>query len=150
MKIHHYNAETGEFISEGKAENDPLQGLPMMPANAVAVAPPVTGANQAAKWSGAGWEAVPDHRGEFGYDAAGQRQEITEINIIPDVTWTATPPPAPAPTAGEQLAATDAGMIRTIEDLTNVLIAKGVIIKTDLPAFTVEKLDNRKALRAKL
>lgn len=54
------------------------------------------------------------------------------------------------PTAGEQLAATDAGMIRMIEDVTDVLIRKGLITESDLPQAAQDKLTNRKALRAQM
>ncbi len=59
-------------------------------------------------------------------------------------------PPQPELTAAQQLEASDADMIRMIEDLTNTLIAKNVIKETDLPQAAQDKLNNRKALRAQL
>lgn len=59
-------------------------------------------------------------------------------------------PPVIPPTPAEQLAATDAGMIRMIEDLTDALVKKGVIRAADLTQPAQDKLNNRKALRAKL
>jgi hypothetical protein len=49
-----------------------------------------------------------------------------------------------------ELAATDLPMIRALEDLIGVLIAKGVIADTDLPSAVNTKLQSRAALRAAL
>lgn len=50
----------------------------------------------------------------------------------------------------KELASTDAGTIRLSEDLVDILIAKGLITLDDLPTKAKEKINNRKALRAKL
>jgi len=52
------------------------------------------------------------------------------------------------PTNLELLANTDAGMARVVEDLINILIIKGVIIDTDLPEITKDKIKQRQDLRA--
>lgn len=52
--------------------------------------------------------------------------------------------------ASADLTASDAGTVRVVEDLVEVLIAKGVIAKADLPEAARKKLDDRKALRAAL
>ena len=41
----------------------------------------------------------------------------------------------------------DASMSRGLEDLVGLLIAKGTIAKTDLPAPLLTKIDNRRAVR---
>ena len=41
----------------------------------------------------------------------------------------------------------DASMSRWLEDLVGLLIAKGTIAKTDLPAPLLTKIDNRRAVR---
>lgn len=46
-----------------------------------------------------------------------------------------------------QLAATDAGMARALEDLIAVLAAKGVLAEADLPAAAQQKLQTRRQLR---
>lgn len=48
------------------------------------------------------------------------------------------------------LAATDQDMLRIVEDLVDVLVAKGVIVQEDLPQVVRDKLANRKAKRAAL
>lgn len=48
------------------------------------------------------------------------------------------------------LAATDQDMLRIVEDLLDVLMAKGLIAQEDLPQVVRDKLANRKAKRAAL
>lgn len=57
-----------------------------------------------------------------------------------------SPPPPPAPTIAEQLAATDAALPRWGEDIIDALDANGISVN---PA-TKAKTDNKKALRAQL
>ena len=52
--------------------------------------------------------------------------------------------------ASKALPATDAKLPRTLEDLIDVLIAKSVIKKTDLPAAVIEAYDGKKELREKI
>lgn len=53
-----------------------------------------------------------------------------------------------APTAAVQtLASTDHEMSRGLEDLVAVLLTKGTILKTDLSADLLSKIDARRALR---
>ena len=49
-----------------------------------------------------------------------------------------------------ELSASDAGLIRTIEDLISTLVAKGVIAEADLPAAARTKLARRRQLRQQL
>lgn len=44
----------------------------------------------------------------------------------------------------------DVGMISVIDDIVNLLIAKGVISMDDFPASAQEKLDSRKIIMGKL
>ena len=44
----------------------------------------------------------------------------------------------------------DASMVRVLEDLVDLLIAKKVILFTELPAEAQAKIQNRKQLRAKI
>ncbi len=50
----------------------------------------------------------------------------------------------------QQLSASDSGMIRTIEDLVDILIGKNVIMFTDLPEAVQRKLLARKSVRDQL
>lgn len=38
------------------------------------------------------WEVQPDFVGYIGFDSAGIQHEITEINVVPDPSWTIDPP----------------------------------------------------------
>ena len=59
-------------------------------------------------------------------------------------------PPPPPPSIKEQLAATDAGMIRIIEDILTALVVKKLILKTDIPQAVLDKISAREALRSQL
>ena len=50
----------------------------------------------------------------------------------------------------QELASTDNEIIRGVEDLIDLLIAKNVIAENDLPQKLKEKLDNRKVLRSQI
>ena len=49
-----------------------------------------------------------------------------------------------------QLGESDIGLIRVIEDLVDVLLRKGLITITDLPAEARDKLTLRRVLRSKM
>lgn len=57
---------------------------------------------------------------------------------------------APARQAAKDLAATDAGMGRVLEDLVASLIALNVITEADLPQSARDKINSRKSLRSQL
>lgn len=59
----------------------------------VAEAPPEAGAKQAARWTGAAWELIPDHRGETWYDAAGKATVVAAAGDPAPLT--AEPPVMP-------------------------------------------------------
>lgn len=46
-----------------------------------------------------------------------------------------------------ELAGTDSGMARVVEDLINVLLAKGIMSMTDLPPSAQQKIQVRQRLR---
>ena len=48
------------------------------------------------------------------------------------------------------LAASDTGMVRTIEDILTALVVKGLILKTDIPQAVLDKISAREALRSQL
>ena len=89
---------------------------------------------------------------------------VVEAELIPDqyiesikadgeggYVVTQKPFPAPPPPSIEaQLAATDGGMIRTIEDILAALVAKGLIVPEDIPKVVLDKIAVRVALRSQL
>lgn len=58
--------------------------------------------------------------------------------------------PNPADIAAVELAATDAGMARVMEDVIAALVARNVIRTADLPAAAQAKLAARAALRQRM
>ncbi len=48
------------------------------------------------------------------------------------------------------LAATDAGIMRILEDLINLLISKNIIMSTELPEEAQNKLQQRQQIRQKI
>ncbi|MEM9255860.1 MAG: tryptophan synthase subunit beta like protein [Pseudomonadota bacterium] len=56
----------------------------------------------------------------------------------------------PLTTEQSQLDATDQDLVRVLEDVVDLLIAKGVILFTELPESAQEKIINRQRLRSQL
>lgn len=56
MKIHHYNADNGEYLGEGQADESPLEpGVFLVPAHATATAPPAAQAGKVRAFEGGAW-----------------------------------------------------------------------------------------------
>jgi len=97
-----------------------------------------------------------DYRGEY-YDGERQRPSDREVPTRPSpvYTWNGTTwvldsvldKQAQIDAIDKQLLETDQSAIRISEDIIDVLIAKNVIKKTDLPGSIVAKISARKALR---
>ena len=94
-EIHNYDADTGTYLGTTKARLDPLEGKPMVPANATLVAPPKSGAQKVAVWGGDGWSLEPDYRGTEYWLADGSRHFITEIGDEPPEEALEAAPPCP-------------------------------------------------------
>ncbi|MBU1002357.1 MAG: DUF4376 domain-containing protein [Proteobacteria bacterium] len=86
MNIYSYNPHTREYVGQTTARTHADSGRVMLPAGTTETAPPAdipTG--QVARWTGAAWELVEDHRGEIHYSIeTGQAVTITELGPIPD------------------------------------------------------------------
>jgi len=91
-QIYHYDKNTSELVGNSEARLDPIDDLILVPAQATTQAPPNEGANQTAVWNGSDWELVADYRGYLGYNAAGDEQTISLLNVEPDADWTTEPP----------------------------------------------------------
>lgn len=109
MQIYNYSGVTGEYVGSGMARESPLEpGVFLLPANATTIAPPTPGAGQAAAFINEAWAQVPDNRGQTWFKADGTQVVITQINVVPDPSWTATPPAVLfATVVGNALAAID-------------------------------------------
>lgn len=96
MIIYNYSL-TGEYLSTAQADPDPLQpGQHLIPAHATTTAPPEIPDGSIARWTGAAWELVEDHRGEVVYciDTA-QKVTITDLGCRPESMTTLVPPEYP-------------------------------------------------------
>lgn len=94
MKIYHYHPRSGELLSEGLADPDPLvEGGWLMPGYSTALTPPVASAGQVAVFTQDGlWSVLPDARGVW-YGATQSEIRINDIEA--DVSGlTRTPPPS--------------------------------------------------------
>jgi hypothetical protein len=105
--IYNYSHQTGEYISQSKSDESPLElGVILIPAFSTPNAPPKTEMHQVAVYRSTNgsipafhgdgeWMVMPDWRGISMFSIAdGNAVEITEIGKIPaDVAATETPAP---------------------------------------------------------
>ena len=178
MYVYHFDGTTLEFTGRSEARIDPLEteraGEPryLVPALASTESPPEFGEHETAVFdpSAGSWYLAPDFRGAVHYDPeTGRRLEIETPGVLPEVT---VPPPTnllkprwsgwewvegssaeETAAAAKQailaeLAATDAAMGRVVEDLIEVLAAKGTITMEELPQAAREKIAKRKLIRS--
>ena len=116
--IYSYSAETGEYTESRIARENPRRpGVPVIPAHATLTKPPVTGAGQIARWTGASWQTVADHRGLTYWTPEGEEKRIADLGDVPptDAVYAAPTSPLerwdgsawtiPAPTLAERRAA---------------------------------------------
>ncbi|MEG6508612.1 tail fiber assembly protein [Methyloligella sp. 2.7D] len=93
MDLHHYHAETGEYLKTAPARavpgrekldaSDPKKWL--RPPNTTDEAPPELGEGYAAVRTGGEWVQVEDHRGETVFDTAtGAESEVTSLGPLPE------------------------------------------------------------------
>ncbi len=65
--IHHYDGATGEYLASSQARIDPLQGGPLIPANATTTAPPNAAQGCAVCFVNNVWQQIENHRCELLY-----------------------------------------------------------------------------------
>ncbi len=73
MKIHNYD-NNGIYTTSNEATPDPIDGQPLIPANATDVAPPALAAGECAQWDGSAWQIITDLRGQPVWDTATGEQ----------------------------------------------------------------------------
>lgn len=86
---------TNEFSHQTEGQKNPkIQGKFLKPPFATQTPPATTTENEAAIYNEADdtWQVVPDFRGYTGYDVDGNKQDINDLNIKPDATWTKNRP----------------------------------------------------------
>lgn len=60
MNIYHYHPVTGQFLSQGQADESPLEpGQYLIPANATEITPPTLNSGEYTVWSNGAWEVLP-------------------------------------------------------------------------------------------
>jgi hypothetical protein len=99
MRIYNYDPETGEFLSEGAADESPLEpGVYLIPAHATDQPAPTAKVGQAAVYQDGTWRLVPDYRSQSvclidadGYYAGPAALALGES---PDARHILTDPPA--------------------------------------------------------
>jgi hypothetical protein len=74
-----FDYTSGESLGPFTLVDRSADGEWLMPGNATLEAPPVPGPRQAARWTGAAWEILPDHRRETWWTADGARVTIASL-----------------------------------------------------------------------
>lgn len=93
--IYNYHHATGELLSEGVADESPLEpGVLLIAANATHIQPPTDSANEKAVFLAGAWSLVPDHRGQK-YWLNGVEFEIAELGVVPPAGATPEKPADP-------------------------------------------------------
>lgn len=93
------------------------------------------------------WQIRPGLQRKVAEDHHGFLEWTSKGNVPQEIPYTPPPAPDPAEVAKADLAGTDPGMIRVVEDLYEILVKKGIILASDLPAAAVNKIEQRKQLR---
>jgi hypothetical protein len=84
-------------------------------------------------------------------EASADATELVDVNLPEVAEFLSLTKGAPSsPEIIEHLSASDISMVRVLEDLLEVLIAKKVILFTDLPTAAQKKLLERRSARSKL
>ena len=180
MRIYNYAPITHEFLSEGAADESPLEpGVYLMPANATATPPPALKPGEAAIFDGDNWRVVADYRGRSvcALDADGYYAGPAELALgeSPDARRIMADPPNASikkpkwsgkewidgrsteeveadvlASAKAELRESDSDMARIAEDLISVMLSKGLIAESDISQPARNKLAKRSKLRSKL
>lgn len=97
MDIWNYSPTTGELISQGVADNDPLDPNNwLLPAFSTSIVPPAPQSGSARVFSNGSWSYIEDHRGETWYDVNGSAIKIDALGSIPAGLSASVPPPTVA------------------------------------------------------
>lgn len=118
----------GLYLGPVEADESPLEeGVYLIPAGCVEVAPPEVAAGEVAVWLGDAWSVVPDHRGETWFSAEGAPVVVTAVG---DPALAGLTPEPPAPSIEDQVVA-------AIAAVDAVYRAKFDAIRVDLATATL-------------
>lgn len=92
MNIYHYDRSTGEYIGQGVADLDPLEGKPMVPAHATVDVPPPVRKGFANVYNAGVWVQVPDNRGKIYDTLTGEGEIWQRLGAIPPDKTALAPP----------------------------------------------------------
>ncbi len=139
MNIYHYSPVNGEYLGASVARESPLEpGTFLIPANTATIPPPAHDVGHVAVYSAGAWSVVPDHRGQRWYKPDGTQVDISEINVVPDKTWThEPPPPTPQQLHDELVKQAQAALART-DSVALRCIKAGVAFPATWQTYTTE------------
>ena len=113
--IYHFSEFTGELLSTGEADLDPVGKRPMVPSFSTLQAPPVAKAGKVACFVDGQWVLKPDQRGVVYWTTDGTQVTITEIGVTkPKDALDFQPRQFQLVAAMAQVDARHAGHLRTI------------------------------------
>ena len=88
-----FDEKTGEFLHSVEVHECPVvEGDYHKPVCSTWQELPLIAGREAAIFAGDKWEVKPDYRGEFWYDASGEKVEVKSIGIPEGLTEVAPPP----------------------------------------------------------
>lgn len=83
MNAFHYHLVTGEFLHELPVRMDPVEGKPMVPANATLLQPPAVKPGHTRCFVDGDWTQVEDHRGETHFKDDRTPVRIAKLGPVP-------------------------------------------------------------------
>ncbi|MCA0905131.1 hypothetical protein LCM27_01825 [Ruegeria marisrubri] len=90
-KIYHYDGQTGEFLSEGTARRDPVDGTPLVPGHATLIKPIDHQPGKARVFKNGSWELIDDHRGKPYWTTDGTEHTMQVPGPLPADALTQKP-----------------------------------------------------------
>lgn len=93
MRIYHYYQNTGEFITAGMADPDPLtEGNWLIPAHATEIKPPKEKSGYVVCFINGQWEYIRDYRGSTAYSKADRQSiDVDFVGELPDTLTLSEP-----------------------------------------------------------
>lgn len=131
VNVHNYKALTGEYISTSVARIDPLEGTPLVPANATLIALPVDSRGLVLCFIGGVWELLEDNRGIAYHRATRRAEAVSQLGDLSAELTSLVPPEGGIWDAvngvwGENLEVVKLGIVADLKAQTSALIQGGI------------------------